>query len=279
MVDDGLAVLADEGTSNGRKASPRRATMKHEDENGRGAISVFRYYNYYRPAILVLLKGHESHGYELVTRLTELGFQTRDTASLYGVLRGMEAEALVGSLWKSSDRGGPPRRVYTITDAGEQYLRDVTPHLVRQRYALGAMLENYRELARQEPRPRVRGRSVLVVDDDQDVRQMLWLLLEERGWIVDEAASAEHALETRIRRGPDVIVLDQRLAGMSGIDVARGLLEKGFAGPIVLHSVDADAWDEANALGLHTLATDDFGVLVAHFAEHLETRDRVRREH
>jgi CheY-like chemotaxis protein len=74
-------------------------------------------------------------------------------------------------------------------------------------------------------------------------------------------------------------VLDQRLAGMPGIQLARRLRERGFAGPIVLHSVDADdIADEADALDLHTLPTDDFGQIVAHFAEQLESRERVRRE-
>src|ERR1700738_3562453 len=46
-----------------------------------------RNYTYYRPTILALLKERESHGYELASRITELGFDQRLASSIYKVLR------------------------------------------------------------------------------------------------------------------------------------------------------------------------------------------------
>lgn len=115
-------------------------------DGGGGAL---RHYTYYRPTILVLLKERESYGYELSSRMTELGFDQRVTASLYSVLRDMENEDLITSVWDVSDLGGPPRRMYAITVGGEQYLRDTMPMVVRQRQALGSMLALYAALDHQ----------------------------------------------------------------------------------------------------------------------------------
>lgn len=109
------------------------------------ASAVARYYSYYRPAILVLLLEQESHGYELLARIAELGFEARDSASLYGVLRGMEAENLVASSWDTSTQGGPPRRIYAITPGGRQHLSEFAPLLEKQHRAIQLMLKRYRD--------------------------------------------------------------------------------------------------------------------------------------
>jgi PadR family transcriptional regulator PadR len=105
---------------------------------------VARFSNYHRSAILILLRERDSHGYELVQRMVELGLGPLVAASIYGVLRSMEAEGLVTSSWDTSRRGGPPRRVYAKTPEGEAYLSDMAPVLSQQREALGAMLDRYR---------------------------------------------------------------------------------------------------------------------------------------
>lgn len=106
----------------------------------------FRHSLQARPAILVLLAEHDSHGYEIVERLSEVGFDTPDTrysASIYRMLRTMENEGLTVSTWDVS-HVGPPRRVYAITPKGERYLRRCWTSLVRQREALDSLLERYR---------------------------------------------------------------------------------------------------------------------------------------
>lgn len=112
----------------------------------------FRRYTYHRPAILLLLREHESHGYELFGRLAELGFDSRDSASLYGVLRDMEKVGLIGSSWNMSQSGGPPRRIYATTALGDQYLRDSEALLVKQRDALNVMLDRYRAVSKRRRR-------------------------------------------------------------------------------------------------------------------------------
>lgn len=111
-----------------------------------GSAGALRQYSYFRPAILVLVKEREGHGYELAGRMTDLGFDRRAAASIYSVLRDMEKEQLITSSWDLSGRGGPPRRVYAITEAGEEFLREWLPALIRQRQALDALLDLYSQV-------------------------------------------------------------------------------------------------------------------------------------
>jgi CheY-like chemotaxis protein len=62
---------------------------------------------------------------------------------------------------------------------------------------------------------------VLVVDDVADTRRLMRRVLERAGIRVVEAATGEEAIESIARDRPDLVVLDLRLPGISGFDVAR----------------------------------------------------------
>lgn len=65
-------------------------------------------------------------------------------------------------------------------------------------------------------------RTVLIVDDEPDVRLVTRVILEAAGYDVDEAESGEIALE-RLGAGPmpDVLLLDVRMPGIDGWEVLR----------------------------------------------------------
>lgn len=77
--------------------------------------------NWLVPVILLALREWNSYGYELMERTAAFGFEAMNPGTLYRTLRQMEKEGVVESKWETS-RGGPARRMYTITDAGEAYL-------------------------------------------------------------------------------------------------------------------------------------------------------------
>jgi PadR family transcriptional regulator, regulatory protein PadR len=77
--------------------------------------------NWLVPVILVLLRERNSYGYEMMERMAEFGFEAMNPGTLYRTLRHMENYGAVKSAWDTS-KGGPARRVYSITDAGEAYL-------------------------------------------------------------------------------------------------------------------------------------------------------------
>ena len=80
------------------------------------------------------------------------------------------------------------------------------------------------------------GMRLLVVDDDLSVGKLLRAIFEIEGWEVEYARSGEECLTMVGSAPPDVIVLDQMMPGLTGIETARQLRADGFAKPIVLFS-------------------------------------------
>ena len=95
--------------------------------------------NFLRPCLLLLLHESSAHGYDLRERLRPLGFSGNDPGRLYRALRGLESGGLVRSSWSTST-GGPYRRRYELTPAGEERLRDAAAELRAMYGILGTFL-------------------------------------------------------------------------------------------------------------------------------------------
>jgi CheY-like chemotaxis protein len=78
--------------------------------------------------------------------------------------------------------------------------------------------------------------SILVVDDDPDVRGFISEALCELGYRVREAADGKSALSAFAAERPDLVVLDFIMPGLSGADVARRMLSKQADQPILFVS-------------------------------------------
>ena len=81
--------------------------------------------NFITPWVLLVLKQWNLHGYLILQQLERMGFAGVDHATLYRELRRLEREGYVASEWETGE-SGPARRVYSITDAGEEMLRGWT---------------------------------------------------------------------------------------------------------------------------------------------------------
>lgn len=92
----------------------------HSEKNGTGNV-VSTPKNFVIPVLLLLLKDWNAHGYELMQKLTQFGLQSIDQGNFYRILRQLEKEELVTSVWDTTS-SGPAKRIYSITKAGEQYL-------------------------------------------------------------------------------------------------------------------------------------------------------------
>jgi len=75
---------------------------------------------------------------------------------------------------------------------------------------------------------------VLLVDDDEAMREALAVRLESWGYEVATAGDGSQAAEAAETRGPDVIVTDVVLPGMSGLDLLERLRKTGMTCPIIL---------------------------------------------
>ena len=64
---------------------------------------------------------------------------------------------------------------------------------------------------------------ILVIDDDEKTREIMHLLLQEKGHETIEAESGESALESMKAELPDLILLDVEMPGISGFEVVKRL--------------------------------------------------------
>ena len=90
--------------------------------------------------------------------------------------------------------------------------------------------------------------TIMVVDDDPLVRDLLVRFLSLRGYHVLTAKEGTDALALAAEYKPDLILLDLVMPGMSGLEVLRSLREKEYAGGVILltsnhrENLLAEAW-------------------------------------
>lgn len=75
--------------------------------------------------------------------------------------------------------------------------------------------------------------GILVVDDDENLRRLVAAYLEKENYQVSQAADGRSALAQMRDGGPDLVVLDLMLPGLSGIEVAKQIRAKGTT-PILM---------------------------------------------
>jgi DNA-binding response OmpR family regulator len=86
--------------------------------------------------------------------------------------------------------------------------------------------------------------SVLLVDDDQDLGDMFQLGLENAGFAVQRAADGMAAVDLVLRQPPDLVLMDQGLPGLNGLQALEQLQSnrRGLPVPVVMFSnADDDA--------------------------------------
>lgn len=94
------------------------------------------------------------------------------------------------------------------------------------------------------------GAQILIVDDTEMNRKLLQVLLAAKGYRVSIAVSAEDALVQLAKERPALMLLDLRLPGMSGLELARKLRTDPEWRDLVIIAVTANAMkgDQEDAL-------------------------------
>ncbi len=89
--------------------------------------------------------------------------------------------------------------------------------------------------------------TLLVVDDEPQIRRVLQATLSHAGYEVVEAKSAEEGIERLLRERPHLILLDFNLPDMSGPEACRKI-RLSFAGPVIMVTVRNSERDKIEAL-------------------------------
>ena len=98
------------------------------------------------PSLLLLLRDHSVHGYELQERLAELSGEDEPVGAgnLYRILRALEDEGLVKSEWHA-DLPGPAKRTYELTPAGGRVLDRWAEALRDMQGVIAAFVDRYEQ--------------------------------------------------------------------------------------------------------------------------------------
>ena len=118
--------------------------------------------------------------------------------------------------------------------------------------------------------------KILIVDDEESIRDMLKLQLELERYVVDTASNAKEALE-KLSYCPDIILLDISMAGMNGLDLCASI--RDFVScPILFLTARVSEQDKINGLmvGGDDYITKPFSmnVLLARISAHLHRENR-----
>jgi DNA-binding response OmpR family regulator len=99
--------------------------------------------------------------------------------------------------------------------------------------------------------------NILVIDDDENLRDTIGLLLENEGYRPILAADGNAGLQEAYGASPDLILVDLRMPGMSGIDVCKKVRGAGLKTPLIVLSAIGDEVDKVLLL---EIGADDYVV-------------------
>jgi two-component system response regulator (stage 0 sporulation protein F) len=92
---------------------------------------------------------------------------------------------------------------------------------------------------------------ILIADDDEDLRDALRTCVEqERLFRVSEAENGNQALDRILADQPDIVLLDHRMPGLTGVEVAQRLCASGAATTIVFITAATTVRELARAAGV-----------------------------
>lgn len=124
--------------------------------------------------------------------------------------------------------------------------------------------------------------SILIVEDEPDLRKGLEANLTREGFKVFQANNGESGISATIKHNPDLILLDLMMPGMNGVEVCRELRRKGIETPIIMLTARSDEIDRVVGLevGADDYVTKPFSVreLIARIRARLRRSPRTERD-
>jgi CheY-like chemotaxis protein len=110
-------------------------------------------------------------------------------------------------------------------------------------------------------------KTILIVDDEPDVRNFISACIEDAGFNVETAKNGEEALEKIKANPPDLMTLDMIMPGLSGVQVLRRLrkIKESSKMPVIV--ITAHASDEMGGDGIEQFKAFDAGKGPKHILE------------
>lgn len=80
--------------------------------------------------------------------------------------------------------------------------------------------------------------SIMIIDDDINIVQMLRNIIKKNnlGKVVSDLNSGDHAVEEILFYNPDIVLIDYLLPNMDGVEIIKGIIDRGYMGKIIMIS-------------------------------------------
>lgn len=114
-------------------------------------------------------------------------------------------------------------------------------------------------LARSGPGRQQAGPAVLLVDDDERMRELVRMQLEREGYTVQEAAGADEGLASIEQQKPELVLLDVMMPHVDGWEMLRRIQERHGAGAIPVLMFSGQVADEGRRQAATSGATGFVG--------------------
>ena len=108
------------------------------------------------------------------------------------------------------------------------------------------------------------SRTVLVIDDDPLIRRLIAATLKDvNGYTIHEASSGEEGVEAAAALGPEAVLVDYEMPGITGVETCRRLRAAGSPATVVMLTGSATAETErlARDAGVDRFLTKPFSPL------------------
>src|SRR5438067_13907758 len=99
--------------------------------------------------------------------------------------------------------------------------------------------------------------TILVIDDDESLRDTIGVMLEQEGFRAELASDGRSGYDRALMLKPDLLLVDLRLPGMSGVEICRQLRGARVKPPIIVLSA---VGDEVDKVLLLEIGADDYVV-------------------
>ena len=93
-----------------------------------------------------------------------------------------------------------------------------------------------------------RAHTVLLIEDDPDVRSAVERVLATAGYVVQTASDGHNGLRLALSSRPEVVLVDVGLPDRDGVSVTRELRDKGFRSPILMLTARGTVSDKVSGL-------------------------------
>lgn len=129
------------------------------------------------------------------------------------------------------------------------------------------------------------NQTVLVVDDEEDIVQLISYNLKKEGYNVLSAFDGVHAIELARQHQPDAVILDVMMPELNGFEVCRALRQDPATSALPIIFLTARALESDEIAGLE-LGADDYiqkpvspRLLVARVRNHMMKKDRIAQRY